>query len=177
MKRYLFLLTLFCSALPQYASAEPARSSVASRRTVLGWVEQARLYPGGFLLNAKLDSGADNSSLHAENLTYIQENNKTYVQFDIFNRHGDKHQIRLPLIRNTRIKLKKGGLQRRPVVRLGLCISNMYREVDFNLVDRSQFYYPMLIGRSFLSGNVIVDSSVTYSQEPNCQPPAEFATQ
>jgi hypothetical protein len=107
MKRLLLLLTLICSASPQYAAAEVAPNGTASRRTVLGWVEQARLYPGNFLLNAKLDSGADNSSLHAENLTYIQENNKTYVQFDIFNRHGDKHQIRLPLIRKYADKTKK----------------------------------------------------------------------
>jgi len=161
------------TAVAQESSTTPADLPVEDEKIVLGWVERALLFPSGFALNAKLDSGADNSSLHAENLEFTEEKGKKYVSFELFNRHGDKHQMKLPVVRSTKIKLKNGGLQRRPVVRLGLCLGGLYREVDFNLVDRSHFYYPMLIGRSFLSGNVIIDSSKTYSLEPNCKPPTK----
>ena len=41
-------------------------------------------------------------------------------------------------------------------------------EEEVNLADRTNFDYQMLIGRSFLSGNVLIDPSLQYSFEPNC---------
>ena len=54
------------------------------------------------------------------------------------------------------------------MVLLGICVGAYYREVEVNLVDRSKFKYPLLVGRSFLSGALIVDPSKTYAVEPNC---------
>jgi len=163
-------LSIF-STSGQSVVAETSSDSKSDQFITLGWVERALIFPGGFAVNAKLDTGADNSSLHAEDMEFFQSDGKRHVRFSVFNRHGDRHQLELPVLRSTRIKLKKGGYQSRPVIRLGLCLDDLYREVDFSLVDRSHFYYPMLVGRSFLSGNVLVDSSKTYSAEPRCPSP------
>ena len=38
-----------------------------------------------------------------------------------------------------------------------------------NLVDRKGFLYPMLIGRSFLKENIVVDATLTFTREPVCK--------
>ncbi|WP_082878230.1 RimK/LysX family protein [Oleiphilus sp. HI0067] len=35
-------------------------------------------------------------------------------------------------------------------------------KTEVNLNDRSEFRYPLLVGRSFLEGNVLVDTSQRY---------------
>ena len=42
-------------------------------------------------------------------------------------------------------------------------------EEEVALADRNHLDYEMLIGRSFLAGNVIVDPSKTFTIEPSCQ--------
>jgi hypothetical protein len=48
-------------------------------------------------------------------------------------------------------------------------LGDFYREAEVNLVDRSGFNYQMLIGRSFLAGNLIVDPSIKYTTKPICK--------
>jgi hypothetical protein len=57
----------------------------------------------------------------------------------------------------------------RPVIRLGICLGNVYKEVEVNLQDRSKFNYQMLIGRSYLKNSFLVDASATFTVETNCQ--------
>jgi hypothetical protein len=54
------------------------------------------------------------------------------------------------------------------VIVLGVCLSNVYKEVEVNLVDRANFNYPMLVGRSFLAGSFVVDSGEKYLTTPKC---------
>jgi hypothetical protein len=41
------------------------------------------------------------------------------------------------------------------------------------VVDRSGLTYPMLIGRDFLQGDFLVDPSVSYKTEPQCNRPGK----
>jgi hypothetical protein len=43
------------------------------------------------------------------------------------------------------------------VIRLGVCLGRLYREVEVSLADRQRFKYPMLLGRNFFGTDVIVD--------------------
>jgi hypothetical protein len=72
-------------------------------------------------------------------------------------------------VRRTALIKRHGGKnQRRAVIRLGICLGSTYMEEDVNLTDRTHFDYQMLVGRSFLAGNAIIDPSLTYTTEPNC---------
>lgn len=139
--------------------------------TIYGWLEQVRLHPSEILLHAKLDTGADNCSMHAENLVRFKKGRTPWIRFSVSNRYGDKKTIERRVIRTAKVKTKDGGFQSRPVVRLGMCISSLYETIECNLVDRSHFEYPVLIGRNFLAGSAIVNSSVTYTSQPNCSTP------
>lgn len=41
-------------------------AEVARATEILGWMEEARIYPGGVVLHAKLDTGADHPSQDAD---------------------------------------------------------------------------------------------------------------
>jgi hypothetical protein len=61
------------------------------------------------------------------------------------------------------------------VIKLQVCIGSYAAETQVNLVDRTGFIYPMLIGRKFMEGHFIIDPAVKHSVEPVCQeqPPSE----
>ena len=133
-----------------------------------GWIEKAMVYPQQITLHAKLDTGAKTSSLHAAEPQFIERGNDSWVRFDVTNRDGDSVTIEAPVVRHTKIKRHFGGSQTRPVIILDLCIGNVRKSEEVNLVDRTGLNYQLLIGRKFLEGALLVDSGATYSLSPDC---------
>jgi len=127
----------------------------AQGKQVVGWLENARIYPGNLVIIAKLDTGAKNSSLNASNITEVERGGERWVRFKVTNRYG-------------KIAVIERKVHRIVAILLGICLGNFYKEVEVNLADRSHFNYQMLIGRSFLHGNLIVDPSIKYTIEPKC---------
>lgn len=56
------------------------------------------------------------------------------------------------------------------MVALGICLGGYRRIAEVNLVNRARFEYPMLIGRSFLANDFLVDPGATLLLEPRCEP-------
>jgi hypothetical protein len=147
-----------------------APAAMAGEKTIMGWIEKVRIYPGNFLVHAKLDSGAEYSSLDAGNLTVFDRDGKPWVRFDLEEkREGKKLTIERPLLRWAPIKRHNQEPQRRPVIKLGLCLGNIYKETEVNLINRKNYQYRMLIGRKFMEGSVIIDPSAKYTVEPQCK--------
>lgn len=143
--------------------------SMAQTRVSMGWVEKVSILPAGFEIAAKLDTGAENSSLHAVNLHEFTRDGKTWVRFDTTDRSGSKKTMKLKVVDIARIKSASKKTKKRRVVALGICLGSTYMKVEVNLFNRSGFDYPMLIGRSFLAGNVTVDPARMFTVEPNCE--------
>jgi hypothetical protein len=57
----------------------------------------------------------------------------------------------------------------RPTVTLGICIGTVYRVTEVNLVDRSALNKPLLVGRRFVSGRMLVDVRRRHLLEPACR--------
>jgi hypothetical protein len=55
------------------------------------------------------------------------------------------------------------------VVKMQLCLGTSKLETDVNLVDRSNFSYPLLVGRGYLAGTAVLDPSVSYTVPPSCE--------
>jgi hypothetical protein len=143
--------------------------AAAGEKKVVGWIEKVRLSPGNFVVHAKLDSGAEYSSLDAANLTEFDRNGEPWVRFDLTEREGPKITIERPLLRTATIKRHYLKAQKRPVIKLGVCLGDIYKETEVNLVDRTGFQYRMLLGRKFMEGAVIIDPSAKYTVEPKCE--------
>jgi len=145
-------------------------SSGAFAKQLIGWLEKVALVEPAMVLHAKIDTGADHSSLNTSDYKIINIDDVKWIQFSVQNRDGDTAVLKTPLLRFSKIKRKNTPSQKRPVTNLGICIGNIYKVVEVNLVDRSNYKYQMLIGRSFLNGNSIVDSSLEYTISPSCKP-------
>jgi Uncharacterized protein conserved in archaea len=151
---------------------EAAKVDSASRQ-ILGWVENMRLMPGRALLKAKLDSGAKSSALHAEDIEYFEQDGRQMVRFTVRENHRDKNSERFiyerPLVREVAIKLRRTEQRdERPAVRLEFCMAGRMHETLFTLTDRTNFNYPVLLGRDFLQHGIVVDSSTTFTQRTRC---------
>lgn len=137
---------------------------------VVGWIEDAAITSSRFEVKAKLDTGADSSSLNAVNAEIIERGEDNYIKFKMVNRWGKEIEISEKIVRWTRIKNKFGVKHKRPVIKIDVCVANVMRHVEVNLVDRSNYKYQMLIGRSFLKGtpNLLVDSALKETAKPEC---------
>lgn len=160
-----FGLTLLVAA----ASSPPVAG--AQEKEVAGWVEYVVLYPGGLRLRAKLDTGARTSSLGATDIDMFTHEGREWVRFRVTNAQGESVVIERPVLREAIIKRHFGRRQRRPVITLTLCIGDILEEAEVNLVDRSGFLYQMLVGRSMLKGDFLVDPGRTFRQKPRCEAP------
>lgn len=140
----------------------------AARQITVGWLEEVNLGQQGFMILAKLDTGADNSSINAVDVSSYSKDGQQWVRFTIENRHGREAVIEKPVKKTVRIKTKEGGSQERMVIELNICLSGIKKKVYVNLVNRGHYKYQMLIGRSFLSPEFLVDSSQKYTSDVSC---------
>jgi len=165
--RIIRIIILF-SFIPFHLTGILHAQALEKEKQVVGWVEHVTIHPENIKIKAKLDTGARNSSLNAANLVEFKRGGETYVRFDLTNWKGRTETIEAKVIRIAKIKQHNAEHELRPVIRIGICLKNTYKEVEVNLVNRSKFNYQMLIGRSFLKGDFVIDSSKTNTVKTNC---------
>ena len=144
-----------------------ALSSQKQDKSVYGYLEPVTLFPNEIPLTAKLDTGAVTASLSAKDIQLYKKNDKDYVKFKVS--HPDikeKPKYDLPVERITSIKNRssEGKSKRsdvRPVVKMPIYFDGKLYQIMVNLIDRSHFSTPMLLGRKTLAKlNIIVDGTV-----------------
>jgi hypothetical protein len=168
MKPFLFalLIVIPIASAMQAIGSEPLK--------VVGLVENVRVDPEGLIFKAKLDTGADHSSVNAQSIHRFKRRGVRWVRFQLVTGDGRTVSLEQELVRLVSIKGPGGKKRRRPVVMLTICLGTVSREVQVNLVDRSRFNYKMLIGRSFMRDAFLVDPSLKFTAEPQCpQRPTE----
>ena len=145
-----------------------ATAYLAQAKEVVGWVEKVKLYPGELIVKAKVDSGAKTSSLNCRCYNFFQRDGKEWVKFTVVNEKGEATELEQPVVRIAKIKRHYGEKQERPVVKLGLCLANTYKETEFTLIDRSGLNYQVLVGRQFLEEDFLIDPGETFARDPVC---------
>jgi hypothetical protein len=138
----------------------------ATQKLTVGWVEKALIRPGHMILDAKVDTGADNTSLDARNITAIDRGGRKFVRFEVDNRQGDVITLEREQMGIEVVPRHDGGDRERPLVTLEICLGLQCRRTVVNLVDRSRFTYPLLVGRSFLLDRTVVDPLSKYLTQP-----------
>ncbi len=129
----------------------------------MGWLESVYLRPWNIRLTAKLDTGAKTSSLHASQIERFRRNEEDWIKFELTDQEGGRRvSVEKPLIRTAYIKERKNGASKRDVVMMTLCKNGRVYDTEINLVDRSNFNYPLLLGRSFLKGVAHVDPGASF---------------
>lgn len=141
---------------------------VGSSKEIVGWTENVYLYPGHVVVKAKVDTGADTSSVSCECHSFFERDGASWVRFSVVSSEGQLLTLERKILRIAKIKRHFGGVQERPVVKLGVCLGSVFREVEVNIVDRSGLEYPMLIGRKFLGDKFLVDAKEQFINPPHC---------
>lgn len=166
---YIHPLNLACAAacLVLLAGQSVAQEDRAKR--ILGWVEKVVLIEPGFELKAKLDTGANTASLHAVEIEKYKKDDEWWVRFTVEDPESDETwEFDEPRTDRIRIKQHDGSHQTRNVVEMDICFGRMMRTIEVNLIDRSEFIYPLLLGREALAERVVVDPEETFLGEPDC---------
>lgn len=155
------MVCAICQMVPLVAAAEA--TPVVREKLVMGWLETVFLQPSNLRVTAKLDTGAKTSSLHAGHIEHFDKEGERWVRF-VFIPGDDKKplEIERPLVRTAVIKERLSRSSSRDVVKLTVCKNGRDYETEFTLNDRSNFNYPILLGRSFLADVALVDSAATF---------------
>ena len=140
----------------------------AGEKQLIGWIERVAVTTEGVMMEAKIDTGADYSSVDADDIRYFMREGVCWVEFSIKDRSAKKHVLRRPLMRMSRIKKKTMGFQDRPVVKIEICVGDQQRLTQVNLAERGHFKYPLLLGRDFLGTHYLVDPASKYLQPLLC---------
>lgn len=148
-----------------------APASTEGAKQIAGWIEEAQL-PLQLVLEAKMDTGADTTSLDIIRMRRYRRDGKSWVRFWVDDPRDDNRRIRFErrVLRYSRIKRHSGDRDSRPVVGIDICLGTVTRRVEVNLVDRSEFEYPLLIGRNFMAGEIVVDPEEEHLLELDCAP-------
>lgn len=135
-------------------------------KVVIGSLETCNLPELGINnLEIRVDTGAQTSSLHVDNIQRLKKNGKPFVQFDI---HPDIYNIDelvtccTPIADIRRIKSSNGESQERYVIKTLLELGKQSWPIEITLTDRSDMSYLMLFGREGMSNKVLVDPSQTF---------------
>ncbi len=141
---------------------------------IIGRVENAYIDEVDIPLKARIDSGAGVTSLNAKIIKIHKSKAKgepDQVTFEIENEDGEKKTLTKDVLEWMRIK--KIGLDEfisRPVVKMDICLGGRKIAGRVNLSDRSQFIYPVLIGRNFLkTGDFLVNPKRKFTNDHGCK--------
>ena len=137
--------------------------------TVAGWIETVTFPDYGIALDAKLDTGADSSSVGVTGLERFKRDGKTWYRFTLTGEDGKTATIEQQTNRVARIMRAEVKDTRRPIVRLKICLAGHVAETDFTLTDRSDRRTSLLIGRRFLASRIVVDSSRKHVFPKHCE--------
>ena len=116
-------------------------------------------------LNARIDTGAQTSSLHVDNIEEFEEDGQWWVSFDI---HPDIHNVDTILRRKAKLKgrrtVKSSNAQaeKRCVISTVLEMGGKRWRIKLTLTDRREMTYLMLIGRQAMNGKLMVDPEYEY---------------
>jgi hypothetical protein len=140
------------------APTDPESCPDISGLVIIGEAENVSFKPKDLRLNARIDTGAQTSSLGVLKLEHFERDGKKWVSFLIKSPDSNKSiNFERPVQRTVLIKRHGAESIRRQVVTLKITLGGVEMEREFTLTDRSQFEFSVLIGRNVLRGKYLVD--------------------
>lgn len=155
---------------PIIVREECETSDVLDTKTLLGRNEWVGLPGIGTYLKARVDSGANTSSLSAKDVTRFERDGENWVRFKLALTEDDvaveekrDEWIEAPVERRVRIiQATNDEGDSRPVISLLMTLGPIRENVEFTLNNRSHLNYPVLLGRRFLLDIALIDVAETY---------------
>lgn len=132
-------------------------------RMIIGHIETIHLPELGIKnLTVRVDTGAQTSSLHVNNIQRAEINTKPAVSFDI---HPEIHNVDktvrcTALLHDVRkVKSSNGLSEQRYVIKTPAVLGDHKWDIEITLTDRSDMTYLMLLGRQALGEHFFIDAA------------------
>ena len=116
-------------------------------------------------IKAKLDTGAQTSSIHAYDVEAFDRDGEAWVRFRIRpwqRSDADEVEVERPVVDVRRVRSSSGHVDERFVVSLPLVLVGRGVEAEVTLSNRDSMGFRMLIGREALSRGFVVDSARSF---------------
>ena len=130
-------------------------------KSTIGWREWVRLPDlGGVLVKAKVDTGARTSSLHAYDLTEIDRDGETWIDFRFHPIQRDTDTVAsgsARLIDRRLVTASNGLSELRPVVETEIQIDDRRLPIELTLTRRDEMGFRMLLGRRAVRDHFLID--------------------
>lgn len=112
-------------------------------------------------VNARIDTGAMTSSLHAEHLEVFEKDGGEWIRFWFDGEEGKV--VETPVVKDKIVKSSNGTKTHRYFVETEVEFADgQSYPVLLSLANRAAMKHPMLAGRRLLSGKFIVDSARSF---------------
>jgi hypothetical protein len=134
-------------------------------RPVIGYREYVAFPEWGINhIRAKVDTGARTSAIHVD---HVEDLGEGRVRFDVVLKRTDPPEKYVPveaeLVRTSTVKPSTGKTQQRPVVRAMIHVGPVRKEIEISLVSRPHMTCRMLLGRTALGGDFLIDASLDHT--------------
>jgi hypothetical protein len=129
-----------------------------SPKQIIGAIEIIEVEPSKFRVRARVDTGAQTSSIHAENIEIDASGDARGkpIAFRLVNLQGQSQRVEAHVAKQILVRTSEGS-ERRYAVPLTLTWQHHSKTVLVTLNDRSGMRHRLLLGRNWLRGDFIVD--------------------
>ncbi len=142
-----------------------ATSVTATEKGIIGPTAEMAVAEVGLSYEARIDTGAGNTSLNAFDLEIeggsakkMKDNVGKTIWFTTENNKGEKKRLSAKIIKTSTVSNSQ-GTETRYMVALKVGFKGEERTVNVNLRDRQHMDYKLLVGRNWLKNKYIVDVS------------------
>jgi|TARA_R100000049_G_C1956404_1_gene112586 hypothetical protein len=154
-----------CPPIPK----DTGRADRLKGKVIVGEVEKFYLADPGLIYTARIDSGAETSSIHAQNIKRFERDGSNWVRFDVPVPGTDYEQwVTLEREISRRVRIIQSAAdeaERRVVVELQFAIGDHQQVAEFTLADRTNLTHEVLIGRNILRDVMLIDVGKEYATE------------
>jgi hypothetical protein len=133
--------------------------SEALQKIIIGRVEWVKTIDPEIMFRARIDTGAQTCSIHAEKINEVSKEGVPYVEFVTIDETGERHTLLKKIIKTTVVKSTSGASEKRYVIRLDILFGGRQISTNVNLNNRMHLKHNFLVGRNLLLGDYIVDVS------------------
>ncbi|WBU42512.1 RimK/LysX family protein [Marinobacter alkaliphilus] len=137
-------------------------------KLIVGEVEKFYLAGPGHIYTARIDSGAETSSIHARNVKRFERDGSNWVRFEVPVPGADGEWVTMEREISRRVRVIQASAEeaeRRVVVELQFAIGDHQQVAEFTLADRTNLTYEVLIGRNVLRDVMLIDVGKEYATE------------
>jgi len=134
-------------------------------KTILGTKEWVHVPGLDSNFRARVDTGADTSSISALDIIAFERDGKDWVKFTVVHDSVKSQEMALPVERWVKGRQANSEQdEKRPVVISWVELGDIREKTEFTLTDRTHMEFPVILGRNFFKDIAIVDVSQEYVQ-------------